>query len=135
MGGDVGQIRVLIVDESRDFIDGVSAWLRGEPSVSVVGSARSFDVALIEMADLRPDLVLLDAATRPFGGFAVARRIRELHPGVVVVVTSVYGSTAARKAALAAGADHFIEKSQVHEGLMSIVRGMHPRDEEKKSSG
>ena len=129
------QVRVLIVDESRDFIDGVSAWLRGEPSVCVVGSAHTFDVALLEMTRLKPDLVLLDAATRPFGGFAVARRIRDLFPNVVVVVTSVYASTAARKAALAAGADHFLEKSRAAEGFMEIARGLLRRDKEQKKSG
>ncbi|HKQ97403.1 MAG TPA: response regulator, partial [Candidatus Polarisedimenticolia bacterium] len=130
------RVRVLIVDENCDFIEGVSAWFGGHPSISIVGSAHTVVEAILELARLRPDLVLVDARTRPAGGFDATRRFRELHPGIVIVMTSIHGSAAVRRAVAEAGADHFLEKSQVAEGLAEIVRGMLGKDQaQKKTSG
>src|SRR5690606_23021402 len=65
--------RVLIVDDHRLFRAGVRAEL-GD-SVEVVGEAEDVDSAVEKIAELKPDVVLLDVHMPGGGGQEVLRRV------------------------------------------------------------
>ncbi|MGI5269060.1 response regulator [Nonomuraea sp. CA-218870] len=65
--------RVLIVDDHRLFRSGVRAEL-GD-SIEVVGEAEDVDSAVKAIAELRPDVVLLDVHMPGGGGQEVLRRV------------------------------------------------------------
>lgn len=65
--------RVLIVDDHRLFRSGVRAEL-GE-SVQVVGEAEDVDSAVAAIAELEPEVVLLDVHMPGGGGVEVLRRV------------------------------------------------------------
>ncbi|WP_055482873.1 response regulator [Sphaerimonospora sp. CA-214678] len=66
-------IRVLIVDDHRLFRSGVRAELG--PSIQVVGEAEDVDSAVPAIAELAPDVVLLDVHMPGGGGQEVLRRV------------------------------------------------------------
>lgn len=66
-------VRVLIVDDHRLFRSGVRAEL-GD-SVEVIGEAEDVESAVAAIADLRPDVVLLDVHMPGGGGQEVFRRV------------------------------------------------------------
>ncbi|GHE34190.1 DNA-binding response regulator [Streptosporangium violaceochromogenes] len=66
-------VRVLIVDDHRLFRSGVRAEL-GD-SVEVIGEAEDVESAVAAIADLRPDVVLLDVHMPGGGGQEVLRRV------------------------------------------------------------
>ena len=120
----MNRIRVLVVDESRDFMEGLQAWFKGDPHIEVVGAVSTDREALAEIEREHPDLVLLDVRLHPMGGFEATRRIRALHPAPAVVLTSFLSSEAARQAAVAAGADRFLANPEVVKGLTALAREM-----------
>ncbi|MCI0657698.1 MAG: response regulator [Acidobacteria bacterium] len=118
----MSRIRVLLVDESETLVSGLQAWFDGDPLIEVVGAASAVPEALEQVKSLHPDLVLLDAHTPPAGGFDAARRIKQVLPAPLVVLASFHSNEAARQAAAQAGADRFLPKSEVLEGLSTIAR-------------
>src|SRR3954463_6802704 len=66
-------VRVLIVDDHRLFRSGVRAELG--PSIQVVGEAEDVESAVTTIAELQPDVVLLDVHMPGGGGQEVLRRV------------------------------------------------------------
>jgi DNA-binding NarL/FixJ family response regulator len=73
-------LRVLIVDDSRSFLDAARVFLERE-RVNVVGVASTETVALTQAARLRPDVVLVDITLAGESGFSVARGLVEEDAG------------------------------------------------------
>ncbi|MBG0827890.1 response regulator transcription factor [Planomonospora sp. ID67723] len=69
----MGNIRVLIVDDHRLFRSGVRAEL-GD-SIEVIGEAEDVESAVRTIAELQPDVVLLDVHMPGGGGQEVLRRV------------------------------------------------------------
>ncbi|ETK33245.1 response regulator transcription factor [Microbispora corallina] len=66
-------VRVLIVDDHRLFRSGVRAELG--PSIQVIGEAEDVESAVAAIAELQPDVVLLDVHMPGGGGQEVLRRV------------------------------------------------------------
>jgi DNA-binding response OmpR family regulator len=82
------------------------------------------EIALAELAQERPDLVLLDVMLPGYSGLDVLQAMRsddELRD-VPVIVVSAWQTPQDREAAVAAGADGFLAKPFELEELSSAVR-------------
>ena len=72
-------IRVLIVDDSRSYLDAACALLERE-GLEVVGVASTSAAALQQARALEPDVVLVDISLGEESGFELARRLVENDP-------------------------------------------------------
>ena len=81
------QLATLIVDDEPLALERMELICAGIPLLRVVGTARDGEAALAAIADLSPDLVLLDITMPELDGMAVARALtrRELAPAVIFV--------------------------------------------------
>jgi len=120
----VGRIRVLVVDDSRQFLEGMLAVYDGDPVIRIVGVASTGMEALDMVECMRPDLVILDVRMHPMGGFETLRHLKADPAAPVVVLTTFLGNDPEFRAAVQAGADRFVEKSHIVEGLAAIARQM-----------
>lgn len=108
-------MRVLVVDDSVVFRSGISQALQGFDDIEVVGSAANGRIALQKIAQLKPDLIVLDLEMPELDGMGVITELRKSGSKVFIIVFSDQSEIGARKAlaALSAGADDFIAKSIV----------------------
>jgi len=114
-------LRTLIVDDSETFLAGLQHWIDTVTKIAVVGIARSGPEALAAAERLNPDLVLLDVVLPGLDGFRVAKTLKaRAHPPLVVMATFLASETA-RKEAFAAGADGFLSKDDLAEGLDLVL--------------
>ena len=120
----MSRIRVLLVDENDDFLDGLTDWLAGDATLQLAGKAHSGLEALEQVERLAPDLVLMDAAIPDVNGFEVTRRIRSRPNAPLTVLLTFHESTAVRLEAWAAGADGFVCKAEIAQKLMPVVQGL-----------
>lgn len=99
--------RVLVVDDDRAVADVVARYLCREGyQVDVVSDG----VSALERVVLRPpDLVVLDLMLPRMSGLEVCRRLREIAPIPVVMLTA-RGEESDRVAGLELGADDYIAK-------------------------
>ncbi|MFL5755315.1 MAG: response regulator [Chloroflexota bacterium] len=102
------RIRVAIADDSYLIREALRELLGTDDSVELVGAFSAGDVLLAAIDADPPDVVVLDIRMPPSGddeGFRVARRLRETHPHVGVVVLSQYAGPAYALALLEGGAE------------------------------
>ena len=69
------QVRVLLVDDSREFLDSASGFLAQDPRVLVVGRARDGQEGLRLAEEGAPGLVLMELATPPMDGVSCTRAL------------------------------------------------------------
>ena len=91
----MGDIRVLVVDDSSVVRQMVSRIIEGDPDMTVVGTARNGLEALRMIDELAPDIVTLDIEMPRMDGLSVLRKLRERRSKVPVVMLSTLTSMAA----------------------------------------
>jgi DNA-binding NarL/FixJ family response regulator len=120
--------RVLIVDDHPLVRAGIAQLLESTDDIEVVGQASDGEEGLAAVAELQPDLVLMDLSMPGMDGRTATRRIREDHPNVRVVVLSSYSERTDVLEALDAGAAGYLLKDAPPEELLAGVRSA-ARDE------
>jgi DNA-binding NarL/FixJ family response regulator len=86
-------IRVVFAEDNYLVREGTAALLQTAGSVDLVGTAASFDELLAQVEETGPEAVLTDIRMPPTNtteGIDAAKRIRQEHPNVGVVVLSQY---------------------------------------------
>jgi YesN/AraC family two-component response regulator len=110
---------VLIVDDSEDLRELLSMVIERHPDGwRVVATAAEGEEGIQEARTVQPDLVLLDIAMPVMDGMQALPRIKEAAPNAVVVMLSGYPFSTAGQGALNAGADGYLEKSDLVKGLI-----------------
>ena len=100
--------RLLVVDDEPNIAELMRIWF--EPIGWDVVTAASGPEGVARAADRAPDAVVLDLMLPGYGGLEVLRRVRMIHPRVVVVLSTARDSDEDRAAGLAAGADAYLVK-------------------------
>ena len=121
-----GTIRILIVDDSEEFLAAVREWIAGVPGLEVVAEARSGRDAEQAAVRLGPDLILMDAVLPGVDGFEATRRIKARLDPPAVVILAFHDTLAAAAQARAAGADAFIGKADLMDQLLPAIREIFP---------
>lgn len=83
-----GHVRVLLVDDSDVFRAVLRSLVETTAGFSVIGEADSGERALHRVADLDPDLLVMDCRMERLDGIAATRLIVDRHPDVDVVLVS-----------------------------------------------
>jgi DNA-binding NarL/FixJ family response regulator len=114
--------RVLVVDDQTVVREGIVMLLGLLPGVEVVGAAGDGEEAVRRVAELAPDVVLMDLRMPRCDGVEATRRIRAEHPGTQVVVLTTFADDESLFPALKAGARGYLTKDA---GGDEIVRAVH----------
>jgi DNA-binding NarL/FixJ family response regulator len=126
------RLRCLIVDDNESFLDIAAASLSGD-DLEVLGTATTSAEALRQVAEQRPDIVLVDINLGEESGLELARKLVERFPqlasGVVLISTRAEQDLAALiKASPAAG---FLPKTQLSaRAVRELVASRSPSDRE-----
>lgn len=110
--GNPNSVRVLIVDDQTPFREASRMVVEMTDGFDVVGEAVNGLAALALVADLEPDLVLMDVQMPGIDGIETTRRISSIPDPPAVLVMSTHESQDYVGMAVAAGAVGFIPKSQ-----------------------
>ncbi|WP_084961669.1 response regulator [Thermoactinospora rubra] len=113
-------IRVLIVDDHRLFRSGVRAEL-GD-SIQVVGEAEDVDSAVKAIAELEPDVVLLDVHMPGGGGQEVLRRVLGTGSQVRFLALSVSDAAEDVIGVIRGGARGYVTKNISGRELTDAIR-------------
>ena len=104
-------IRVLIVDDQVPFRRAAQAVVESTDSFQVIGAVATAEAALTAVADLVPDLVLMDVNLPGMDGVQASRRLRESHPQVSVILLSSYDEAEFADLTADCGAAAYVPKS------------------------
>ncbi len=115
-------IRVVVVDDHDLFRTGLATLLASQPNIDVVGQASGGRMAVRLVAELRPDVVLMDLRMPDIDGHEVTQTILRDSPSTRIVVLTVVIDDAAVTEALEAGACGFLAKDTPVEFIVIAVR-------------
>ncbi|CAM5643733.1 response regulator transcription factor [Streptomyces fumanus] len=114
--------RVVVADDQTVVREGIVMLLGLLPGVEVVGAAGDGEEAVRLVAELAPDVVLMDLRMPRCDGVEATRRIRSEYPGTQVVVLTTYADDESLFPALSAGARGYLTKDADGD---EIVRAVH----------
>lgn len=115
-------MRAILVDDYAPFLAALTVLLGHKTGVEVVGQADNGADGLKLIEEMQPDLVLVDYSMPGMGGVEFTCRLKATPKAPKVIVMSFQTEPECRQQALAAGADAFLVKTEIHQELMPLLR-------------
>ncbi len=116
-------ISILVVDDHQMVLDGLSAMLRPfADKAIVVATTTDPTKARSLVAELRPDVVLVDVRMKAMSGLELCEQLRRDDPEVKIVLLTVYDDEQYLFQGLRAGASGYLTKQVVAEDLVAHLR-------------
>src|SRR5215212_3674192 len=97
-------VTVLLVDDHPLVRRGFRRLLEDDPGISVVGEASNGDEAMLRFRELKPSVVVMDAAMPGMSGLAATRAILAEEPDARILMLSMHSEETLVRQALEAGA-------------------------------
>ena len=119
------RIRLLLVDDHAVLRAGLRTLLNAEPDMEVVGEAADGKQAVQKVAELEPEVVLMDISMPVLNGLEATRQIRRAHPQVKVLVLTMHDSEEYLFQVLEAGASGYVPKKAADTELINAIRAVY----------
>jgi DNA-binding NarL/FixJ family response regulator len=110
--------RILLVDDHESVRRGVRTLFANNDSFEVCGEAKDGTDAIRMVADLSPDVVILDLTMPGLTGFQTAAQIRQIAPAIRIIFFTIHDIPSS---AWWIGADACVSKSATLEELTLAV--------------
>jgi DNA-binding NarL/FixJ family response regulator len=118
-------ITVFLADDHAVLRDGLRCLLKAQHDIKVVGDVADGREAVRRVAELYPDVVIVDIAMPELNGIEAARQIREVCPSSEVIILSMHSTTEHIFRALQAGAHGYLLKESAGVEVVNAVRAVH----------
>jgi DNA-binding NarL/FixJ family response regulator len=113
---------VAIVEDNAVMRKSFRQWIDASPDFRCVFDCATAEEALAEIPRLKPDVVLMDIHLPGESGIACTARLKELLPGIQVIILTVYRNQELIFQALQAGAlGYLLKRSSPAELLKAIA--------------
>ncbi len=118
-------IRVAIVEDNADDLQGYLLDLEAESDIGIVATATTAAEARKHFADVKPDIVIVDLVLPDTTGAALIVELRTLLHNASFLVLSAYEDYERIYSAILAGAVGYLGKVYVNGGLAHAIREVH----------
>ena len=83
-------IKVLLVDDHEIMREGLCALLRKHDHIEVIGQASDGRSAVKKVANLSPDVVVMDIGMPNLNGIEATKHIKKFCPGTAVLILTAF---------------------------------------------
>ncbi len=118
-------IKVFLADDHKVVRDGLHLLLAAEADIEVVGGASDGLEAVDLVAQLRPDVVVMDIAMPGMNGIEAMAQILRTNPASRVIILSMHATKEYIFQALQAGARGYLLKESAGIEVVNAVRMVH----------
>jgi DNA-binding NarL/FixJ family response regulator len=119
--------RILIVDDHPLFCEGLRRVIDRHPALAVCGEAPDAASAMKAVAELKPDLALVDISLEKTNGIDLIKSLKTNHEEMPILVVSMHDESLYAERALRAGAQGYIMKNQpiktVRDAIFKVLAG------------
>lgn len=116
------KIRVVLVDDHALVQEGIIARLENESALEVVGAASNGAEALSLIAQVKPDVVLMDISMPVMNGFEATERLRAEQPDVRVLILTMHESREYILKLIQCGAAGYVLKDVSASELVNAIK-------------
>jgi len=122
-------VRVLLVDDDREFLESLLPLIEHQPVLTVAGTAGN-GLDAIELADeLEPDAVVIDLHMPIVDGVTAVARLRKDHPSLCLIALTGDPAPELHDAVTEAGADAVLMKGDLIDSLVQRLRAVRAAQE------
>lgn len=114
-------VTVYVVEQHRAVRQALTDWLQQLPEVKLLGSSGDDATARAEIAQSKPEVVLLEIKRADGSGLELVRALAALSSRPRILVLTSYASNGEREAVLGAGADAFVLKDIDTDELTELI--------------
>src|SRR5699024_8033536 len=118
-------IRVLLAEDQSMVLGALSALLRLESDIEVLGAAADGEAAWRQLQTLQPDLLVTDIEMPGLTGLELAQRVQRHELPVKVVIVTTFARPGFLRRALDAGVFGYLLKDAPAEKLAEALRTVH----------
>ena len=124
----INPIRVMIVDDHAMVRQGIATLIETQDDIQLIGEATNGREAIARVAELTPDVVLMDLQMPEMDGITATREIKVRYPDVKILALTSFVNDTQITPMLRAGASGYLLKDISADGLMKAIRAVQ-RDE------
>ena len=117
-------IRLLVVDDHELVRIGLRHILADYPDIQIAAEARDGKSAIRMNRDFKPDVILLDVCMPGWSGFETTARLKQMSPGVGIIILTVHEDSPYPERLLDAGASGYLSKGCPADELVKAVRAV-----------
>jgi len=116
--------RILIADDHPLVRDWLAQLINREPDLTVCGEAADAGQTLTAIAELKPDMAIVDLSMKDTHGLDLVQNIRAQFQELLVLVFSVRDEALYAERAIRAGARGYIMKQEVSSKIRQAIRSV-----------
>lgn len=117
-------LRTVLVDDAEEMRDLLRMLLRQDGRFTVVGEAGNGQDALEVVAEVRPDVVVLDIGMPTLDGVSALPRLRKLSPQTQIVMLSGFPAQDMERTSVERGAVGYVEKGAGFEAFADRLHAL-----------
>ena len=116
------KLRVLIVEDHQTVREGIKLLINSQPDMEVIGEAGDGEMAIREVANLNPDLVLMDISMPKMNGLKATKKLRSQSPELKILTLTRHTDDGYLQQIIAAGANGYVLKQSAPNDLVTAIR-------------
>lgn len=117
-------VRIALIDDHVLVRDGVKSLLSAWPHFQVVAQAESGAEALELVARTELDVLLVDVGLKDMNGLELTRRLCAQHPGIKILILSMYDNQEYVRTSINAGAFGYVLKNAPSTELIAAIEAV-----------
>jgi len=114
-------VKVIIADDHRIVREGLRWMLADRDDIEIVGEAENGRELLELVTETEADICLLDVRMPEMGGLEALERLREVAPGLRVIILTMHDQPAYLRRAIELGASGYVLKNTGRDELMRAL--------------
>ena len=118
------KLRLFLADDHTVVREGLKRLVEAEPDMDVIGESADGEESVEKIAELRPDVVLMDVSMPRMNGAQATRRLKSLCPEVSVLALTVHEDNSYVRELLSAGASGYVLKRAAAKELIQAIRAV-----------
>ncbi len=121
----MNNIRVVLVDDHAILREGLRVLISQQTDIEVVGEAGDGREALEKIAQLQPDIVVMDISMAGMDGLEATRQLNKMHPNTRVIVLTQHDDPVFINSLLEAGVAGYVLKRMGGARVIDSIRGVY----------
>ena len=120
----MGSLRIFVADHDEVIRQQLTAFISQQPGWEVCGEAATGDETVKQVAQLKPDVILLHFGLTDPSGFEAAREIVKNDSSQKIIALAVSDGVSAAQAAFDAGALGYILKANASRDVIAAIKAL-----------
>jgi DNA-binding NarL/FixJ family response regulator len=121
---EIAKTRILIADDHQLINIALRKIFEECPDFEVIADAADGEEAVKLAERLKPDIIIMDISMPKMNGLEATRKIKTANPDILILVLTVHSDDEHIFGIIEAGADGYLIKSGLGEGIVHSVRDL-----------